>query len=575
MDSSKVTVTKKACDGCKIRKIRCGGGHPCRPCTNARIQCTYLRTQQLRGPQKLRAATIRLIEQNQRENNHNADGARSSLRLPANAIASLLYIYHVRMYPVWPVVHVDRLIARLHEDTTGNDYETRALATAVAAATMAQLGLGTDTTNGDSISANTLATECLDARRLLNYRSVVSLNAICTSFFLHAFYENQEPGGSESILYLREAITFAQIMHLHREASYTDLPAHEQQIRRRVLWLLFITERTDIKMPEVETDDEPQILSAFVKLLGLFQLFEESRLFDIVRDYHLGLQPPNPLTTTTEMTIYNILHDKFRGVPGASGEISDIQRADLCVTRQWMRILTWKAVFRARMRQMANSRSPITPTYPLLVARELVDKAHGLGMRLKLHEIADSLADAVTNAAMLPNAPTWDHSCHPSTVLARLHSLLSALRDGEDNTLVDLLYQKMEYAHSLSTSPDIRTLGSLHVTEVRGCQVQMASGVLNNEAASQNPFRVEDAGSTGDGTNPSQPTSSPRPILLHTDEAVERPFSYIRSTGDSSIGIAFDDIIASVSAVEAPFEFSTFDSVTNSIILDTPIDRLA
>ena len=53
-----------------------------------------------------------------------------------------------------------------------------------------------------------------------------------------------DAGGLQSILYLREAITMAQMMGLDREYSYRDLSADEQQFRKRVLWLLFITERS-------------------------------------------------------------------------------------------------------------------------------------------------------------------------------------------------------------------------------------------------------------------------------------------------------------------------------------------
>lgn len=64
-----------------------------------------------------------------------------------------------------------------------------------------------------------------------------------TAFFLHVYHENLAPGGLKSLLYLREAITMAQIMELHRESSYEGLSDDEQQFRRRILWLLFVTER--------------------------------------------------------------------------------------------------------------------------------------------------------------------------------------------------------------------------------------------------------------------------------------------------------------------------------------------
>ncbi|KAL2842553.1 hypothetical protein BJY01DRAFT_200656 [Aspergillus pseudoustus] len=485
MSSPQVPVTKKACDGCKIRKIRCGGGHPCRPCMNARIQCTYIRVHQSRGPQKLRATTRYLIEQNQRNNAAHSSqpsvDAAGPERLQTNAIASLLYIYHVRMYPVWPVVHVDSLIANLQRESEGTDYETRALATAVAAATMAQLRLGKNCVSDRSITADVFASECLRARQSPEYRSIVNLNTVRTAFFLHVFYENQKPGGSESTLYLREAISLAQMMFLHREASYAGLEQGEQQIRRRVLWLLFVTERgvcilhklpvvlkTDTAMPDVDAHDEPQVLPAFLKLLALFRFFEQSNMFDIIEDSHFGYDAAVRPARITEPTVYDILQDKFRDESSGLDQICDVQRADLCVTRHWMRILTWKALFAQSIGGPSSSQWSISPEFPLLVARDLVNavsrlprtalQAHGFGMQLKLHEIANSLADAVTTITMLPEAPTWDQDIRPSSVLARLHSILTAFRDGGNNALVEILYQKMAHAQSISSATVPRPL---------------------------------------------------------------------------------------------------------------------
>ncbi|KAL2871711.1 Zn(II)2Cys6 transcription factor [Aspergillus lucknowensis] len=492
MNPPKVTV-KKACDGCKVRKIRCGGGHPCRPCLNARIQCTYIRVHQSRGPQKLRATTRSLIEETQRNeavhiSHTDCNNGTSPKRSPTHAIASLLYIYHVRMYPVWPVVHVDSLIASLQRDADGKDYETRALATAVAAATMAQLRLGKSCVSDRSITAETLASECLEARQSPGYRSIVNLNTVRTAFFLHVFYENQCPGGSESVLYLREAISLAQMMFLHQEVSYTGLDGDEQQIRRRVLWLLFVTERgvcilhklpvvlkTDIAMPEANTHEEPKVLPAFLKLLALFRLFEKSNMFDIIGNSQFGYNETAHLTEFTDPSVYDILQDKFREGPSALDQVCDVQRADLCVTRHWMRMLTWKVLSAQSRRGYLSAQCSISPAYPLLVARDLVDavchlprtalQAHGFGMQLKLLEIANSLADAVTMMSMLPEAPTWDQDARPSSVLARLHLILMAFKDGGNNALVEILYQKMAHAQLLSSSavpPSLNGPGSAY-----------------------------------------------------------------------------------------------------------------
>ena len=158
-----------------------------------------------------------------------------------NILAPPLYIYHVRMYPVWPIVDVEHLVFALQQDIEEKEVELYAMATAVAAATVAQLRLGSGSLPDGTTTADTFTAHCLQARS--QYKSKVNLNAVRTSFFLHVYYENQQSGGCESLLYLREAISLAQMMNLHHESSYRGLSLDEQQIRRRALWLLFVTER--------------------------------------------------------------------------------------------------------------------------------------------------------------------------------------------------------------------------------------------------------------------------------------------------------------------------------------------
>ncbi|GKZ40959.1 hypothetical protein AbraIFM66951_006499 [Aspergillus brasiliensis] len=504
--SSRASITKKACDGCKIRKIRCGGGQPCRSCFNARIKCTYIRVQQPRGPQKLRATTKYLIDQAQRgievhttlssvpqsgevlETDHTSTpvqrecGAKSERsRIPTNVLASPLYIYHVRMYPVWPIVDVESVMSNLQQDVEENDHETYALATAVAAATIAQLRLGQNSLPDKSVTAETFAAECMKARRSCDYRSRLNLNKVRTAFFLHVYFENHQSGASESLLYLREAITLAQMMCLHREVSYAGLPPEEQQMRRRVLWLLFVTERgvcilhklpvvlkTDISTPEPDANDEPQVLPAFLKLLNLFRLFEQSKMFDIIEDDHGNFEPLASGVPNLDKRFLRLLQDNLQDGSALLDHISDVQKADLCVTRHWMRMILWK--FSSKKSAHGSSAYwPTSPSFPILVAKELLNivsqlpraaiEAHGLGMELKLYEIASSLADAVIDLAMLPRAPSWDNESRPSSILARLHSILSTFRGGGNKELAELLYKKMADAQARSgpaLSPPIR-----------------------------------------------------------------------------------------------------------------------
>lgn len=170
-------------------------------------------------------------------------------RLPVAALVLQLCIYRLRMYSVWPVVKVEEIIAALQSEIEDN--ETYALANAVGAATIAQLKLAETSGGADSVSGERMEQECQRARSTNDLTRQANLTTLRTAFFLHIYHENQCPGGVKSLLYLRESITMAQMMRLDRESSYRKLPMDEQQVRRRILWLLFITERLVLQLDSV------------------------------------------------------------------------------------------------------------------------------------------------------------------------------------------------------------------------------------------------------------------------------------------------------------------------------------
>ena len=96
--------------------------------------------------------------------------------------------------------------------------------------------------------------------------------------------------------------------------------------------------------------------------------------------------------------------------------ISDVQKADLCVTRHWMRMILWKLSPKSYLGSSPSADWSMSLYFPLNVAKELVSivsqlprsavEAHGLGMELKIYEVANSLADAITDLAAL-NIPRW------------------------------------------------------------------------------------------------------------------------------------------------------------------------
>ena len=150
------------------------------------------------------------------------------------------------MYPVWPIIKVERLVASLQKPDL--DIEVFALAYAVAAATIAQIKPA-PSSRPDNVTAEMMESRCQHARTKCKRSESPNITTLGIAFFLHIYYENQTPGGLRSILYLREAITISQMLGLHRESYYANVAPEEQQIRRRTFWLLFVTERYVFLLP--------------------------------------------------------------------------------------------------------------------------------------------------------------------------------------------------------------------------------------------------------------------------------------------------------------------------------------
>ena len=227
-------LAARACDSCKVRKIRCTEVAPCAACKKSGIECTFRATQAQRGPRGLRPVTIQRIQGHPESPSKSRKEKSSTCKETdqVRQLASLIDIYASRLFPVWPILDTEKLRQSLQAKP--RHAGPWRLATAVGLATVAQLKL--DTTwqaDPEQIRRNgsptAEATDPLDDLRI--------------SFFLHVHHENSTPGGRESLLCLREAITLAQMLRLEHEGMYTSFSNADEPIYRRTLWLLFVTER--------------------------------------------------------------------------------------------------------------------------------------------------------------------------------------------------------------------------------------------------------------------------------------------------------------------------------------------
>ena len=183
--------------------------------------------------------------------------------LPLSCYAPWIRVFLHRLYPVFPVVDPESLLSSLGRPREVLPPSMLAFFAAVSAAVILQLNLkslaeanayqgGSSVGDDDAyhtmddramvLSADAYIAQCLRERQRGNFIVDVDEWTVLGSFFIFLYYGNLNQSRI-AWYYLREAIGFAKALGLDQEESYTDPDVEVNERRRRLFWLLFITER--------------------------------------------------------------------------------------------------------------------------------------------------------------------------------------------------------------------------------------------------------------------------------------------------------------------------------------------
>ncbi|CAK7214460.1 hypothetical protein SBRCBS47491_002150 [Sporothrix bragantina] len=407
-------------------------------------------------------------------------------RQPLAAYCRFLGVFRTRAYSVWPIVSCDALERRITENE--DDYESWTLAASVCAGVIAQLRLpehqkplasptspkspksptspSSPSSPGSTafpgpVSSHKFAADAEHFRTLYDYREQISVSSLLASFFLHIYYANDGRLRTAG-LYLREALTQAHMLGLHRSDTYATLQEddrNERELRLRVYWVLFVSERTYCvqhglppilrpirERPAPDFFDHTDDNSGSAPIASLLDL---TRLFtvldgDLIEPPSASSLPPpclaedddehdRQMQTRRRVTLFQSQSDLLDTDTGPCATqqqnnnnnnnntvgLNETQRVDIFVTRSWIRILLWE--YSVRHFVMSSSTAPNNQAFsmllPALVAHSMLGfvstvsgeaiRAHGYGMELKVFRIADSLLDVLacsghsTNTSML------------------------------------------------------------------------------------------------------------------------------------------------------------------------------
>lgn len=389
--------------------------------------------------------------------------------LSALLMSQCIRQYFRHLYSIRPIIHEQSLLARLRSAETLN-LEEKVLIVSLCATTVLhaapQSDLPLDKKHALGLQFVQL---CLYLRQCAapDWAENTTLLSIQASYHIAvALFELHRP--KAHAFYLREAIGMALEQGLHRESTYTSLSDVNAICSRRTIALLFITERglailrnkpTQItRLPSLPNEyfDETDavVLAGFSALVNLFSILDEK----FVRLWSGG----GDTDTETEPL------DNIAGLQHALNEMSfgsfamtDVQKADVLITHQWLRLIFWQASMRQGLISYTSPDPIFSSRYPITIAQDLcaclgLDEAdtdgaydailvHGMGIFEKLFEVTYTLMDMLT----LANCQ-WNESRE----LRCLFNVLSASSNSQ-STYVKMLRTKIETERSPAQSPTL------------------------------------------------------------------------------------------------------------------------
>ncbi|KAK0392262.1 hypothetical protein NLU13_1758 [Sarocladium strictum] len=398
-----------------------------------------------------------------------------------DGLLSVSLIAHIQLFlkvlfPIMPVVDGDELLAdaaRLDELPPSR----YALVLALCAATRMQLRMDNPLIS-QGLQGEVhiplepqLTGEMLVrlAETSLRQHSVVddtTLDSLLASFFLFASYGNLNKP-KHAWFYLNQSICLAQSLDMTHETGYRHLPDMEQEKRRRVFWLLFVTERTyalqcrrsvmlrsSIMKPRVIDSDCPVVMNDFINHIRIFETLPPS-----LYEWH----NPGDSGQLENLSLVLTVNDKLCNVQ-ADQSVIPSQRFDTLITQQWLRVSMWRLAVGEKPSSVASNFGGVLlpPSLPIDAGKIIMSAlgsvsprlkdCHGIGMEQKLFNIGVSLADC----AMLPS---WNRCSSfevgPRDLLCAVIDALSTARGSPSYLLPPLLKHSERILRLTAPAPHI------------------------------------------------------------------------------------------------------------------------
>ncbi|KAJ9143412.1 Fungal specific transcription factor domain-containing protein [Pleurostoma richardsiae] len=368
-----------------------------------------------------------------------SDNYQPNSRPYLHLIPQCVELYYEHIYPIMPLLYMPAIRSTIARPMTPSEKNLIYALCALTCMHMSGKSLQVAGPPSWETAGRFFLDECISTRQSYDFLEDQSLYAVISSFWLStSFFEINQ--NRKSWLYLREALTLALDLGLHDDSTYIGLSPEETLCRQRVFWILFVTERsfailrnkpiTFKKTPSLPTTrhsyEPPDIHIGFLKLISSYHPLDESFVTAwndgsdprVSATTYLALQnllshPPSFLTSSrfntpfSQATPTNHSPGSVRPTASASNREADsaadqneptsIQKADLLITQQWLRLIVWQSSFRQGLLSWAAPHESMHFAFPLAIARRTASvlqslpssavEVHGMGIFEKIFEI--------------------------------------------------------------------------------------------------------------------------------------------------------------------------------------------
>lgn len=461
----------RACDACRRRKVRCNGQQRCQQCNHLNLACIY--STNTKGLSRKNAAQRGTIIDSCRTNatrtltgtvtrstSSSIVGTIAPIHQPYSTIhihpdpsffSSLVPEYMSSVYPVNPVItesEVRHCIQRIGCDRDGTSFLYAYAAVTINLSRIDNVQFAPDVQEqiGD------LLTKSFEHRDQLGLSERPTMLRVMSSLFIEICLMGlRKP--DLAFTYLRETISLLYMLHVDKPEVMSSLPPHERGRIERAFWECFIHERftalTEFKpicLYPLHTPPSPDPLLPPSLDLGWRLLIQTFSLVD--REFvDLWLGDRSQVTSEFIERKHHQLDEWQWEVEVPT--LSPMQKADLIITRQWLRTVTWQMAISNIQLPAENQSESLSLSLPLRLSSELRQflahmshedvGIHGSGILNKLFEITNTIADVVIH---LPQASTSDTLQRVDDILALKRFLFSF--DRIERIHKTIMMEKME-----------------------------------------------------------------------------------------------------------------------------------